>query len=128
VIANPDSDIKDARENGKRSAGSGNFVLFPSLRQRREQDLEPTCPFGHGLAIPTLSDYLRAQNKRNARQIVSYASRYFPVLQKGDASYILAIKSPAARHHAMEALSNLSKHLGYYQRWRDIYSRYCIVA
>ena len=77
-----------------------------------------------GLAISTLSDYLHAQNKRNANQITSYASRYFQVLQKGDASPILAIKSPAARHHAMEALSILSKHLGCYQRWRDVCSRY----
>ncbi len=78
-----------------------------------------------GLAIRTLFfDYLRAQNKRNASQIVSYASRFVDVLHSGDASPILAIKSPAARHHTMEALSLLSKYFGVYQRWTDIRSRY----
>src|SRR5919107_4421747 len=58
--------------------------------------------------------YLKSQNKRNIRQIVSYAQRYHSILETGDASALTSLQSPAMRRHAMESLISLSKYLGCY--------------
>ena len=59
-------------------------------------------------------DYLKAQKKRNVRQIVCYAKRYATtVLETGDASILTTLPS-ATRLHVMEALAAYSKHKGSY--------------
>jgi hypothetical protein len=73
----------------------------------------------------SFENYLKAQNKRNVRQIMCYAQRYAAVLQTGDASSIASLSSAAARRHAMESLSALSKYYGIYNTvWKDIRDRY----
>lgn len=68
----------------------------------------------------SFESYLKSQNKRNIRQIVSYAQRYHSVLETGDASPLTILQSPAMRLHAMESLTSLSKYLGCYDRWQEI--------
>jgi hypothetical protein len=82
-----------------------------------------------GLAIRTFSDvgfeqYLKAQRKRNLRQIVCYAKKYHNILETGDASRLLQAKSPAIRRHGLEALCLYSKHIGCYNHFKDIRARY----
>jgi hypothetical protein len=64
--------------------------------------------------------YLKAQNKRNIRQIMNYAQRYHSVLETGDVTPITNLQSGAMRRHAMESLTSLSKYLGCYDRWQEI--------
>jgi hypothetical protein len=68
--------------------------------------------------------YLKAQNKRNVKQIVCYARKYAAVLQTGDASSITSLSSGATRRHAMEALSVYSRFAGKYDIWKDICAKY----
>jgi len=68
--------------------------------------------------------YLKSQNKRNIRQIVSYAERYHSVLDTGDVSPLINLQSGAMRRHVMEALTALSKYLGSYDRWQEMRKRY----
>ena len=86
---------------------------------------------GRGIANATPSffllrfeTYLKAQNKRNVRQLLCYAQRYHTVLETGDASILSCLESSTIRHHAMEALSCLSKCNGTYDRWQEIRRRY----
>lgn len=71
-------------------------------------------------------DYLKAQKKRNVRQIVCYAKRYATtVLETRDASILTTLPS-ATRLHVMEALAAYSKHKGSYQRWQEIRKAYSL--
>ena len=86
---------------------------------------------GRGIANATPSffllrfeTYLKAQNKRNVRQLLCYAQRYHTVLETGDASILSCLESSTIRHHAMEASSCLSKCNGTYDRWQEIRRRY----
>jgi hypothetical protein len=67
--------------------------------------------------------YLKAQNKRNIRQILCYTKKYRNVLETGDAACMAMVK-PSVRRHAMEALSLYSKHIGCCQVWKDIRTKY----
>jgi hypothetical protein len=82
-----------------------------------------------GLAIPTwmgFEQYLKAQKKRNVRQILCYARRYHDVLETGDASVIASLSSGALRRHAMEALTVYAKYSGSYENWCYIRRRYSL--
>jgi hypothetical protein len=121
--------------DNKSSAGSGNFVPFTGSSN-------PSVLSDMGLAIRkhpclAISDsnsstsdsqlfetYLKSQNKRNIRQIVSYAQRYHNVLETADVSPLINLQSGAMRRHAMESLTCLSKYLGCYDRWQEIRKRY----
>jgi len=83
---------------------------------------------GRGIANPQeeFLTYLKAQNKRNAKQIMCYAQRYYHVIATGDATAIASLSSGALRRHAMEALTSLSKYLGCYDRWQQIRKRYSL--
>lgn len=91
---------------------------------------------GRGIANPqecllaaTVADfesYLKAQKKRNVRQIMCYAQRYHSVLETRDATPLVNLQSGATRRHAMEALVALSKHTGSYDRWQEIRKRYSL--
>ena len=74
----------------------------------------------------SFESYLKSQNKRNIRQIVSYAQRHHSVLENGDASQLINLQSGAMRRHAMEALTALSKYLGCYDTWQEIRKRYSL--
>jgi hypothetical protein len=56
--------------------------------------------------------------------MVTYAQRFGAVLQTGDATPLVNLQSAAVRHHAMEALSALSKYMGRYNVWKDIREKY----
>jgi integrase len=68
--------------------------------------------------------YLKTQNKRNIRQILCYARRYATVLETGDATPLVNLHSDTMRHHTLEALANLAKYQGRYDRWLQIRQRY----
>jgi hypothetical protein len=72
----------------------------------------------------SFESYLKSQNKRNIRQILSYAQRYHSILETGDASPLINLQSAAMRRHAMESLTSLSKYLGCYDTWQEIRKRY----
>jgi hypothetical protein len=75
---------------------------------------------------PSFEQYLKAQKRRNVRQIMCYAQRYSSVLETGDASVLAALSSGAIRRHAMEALTVLSKYQGCYDRWCQIRKCYSL--
>jgi Archaeal phage integrase len=90
---------------------------------------------GRGIANPQVlpscdsnslcfKSYLKAQKKRNVRQIMCYAQEYHTILETGDASILSCLESSTIRRHAMEALSCLSKCNGTYDRWQEIRRRY----
>jgi hypothetical protein len=90
---------------------------------------------GRGIAKPypqllqqqqSFEQYLKAQKRRNPRQIICYAKRYHNILQTGDASVLAALSSGAIRRHAMEALTVLSKYQGCYDRWCQIRKCYSL--
>jgi hypothetical protein len=91
---------------------------------------------GRGIANPqdyvladTVADfesYLKAQKKRNVRQIMCYAQKYHTVLETGDATAITSLSSGALRRHAMESLTALSKFNGSYDRWQGIRKCYSL--
>ncbi len=66
----------------------------------------------------SFESYLKSQNKRNIRQIVSYAQRYHSILETGDVSPLINLQSNAMRRHAMESLTSLSKYFGCYDDGR----------
>ena len=92
---------------------------FRSCPHKREQNFEPTCPFGHGISNPnfennnnndnqsentrsfelfpsfSFKEYLKAQNRCNVRQLMYYARKYHRVLISGDGSVITATASPS---------------------------------
>ena len=72
----------------------------------------------------SFESYLKSQNKRNIRQVVSYAQRYHSVLETGDVSPLINLQSDAMRRHAMESLTSLSKYFGCYDKWQEIRKRY----
>jgi hypothetical protein len=80
--------------------------------------------------LSDFSDYLKAQNKSNVRQILCYARKYASILETGDASPLLVLtkssSSPAIRRHAMESLAAFSKYAGCYQRWQQIRQAYSL--
>jgi hypothetical protein len=72
-------------------------------------------------------NYLKAQNKRNIRQILCYAQRFGSILETGDVSPLINLQSSGTvRRHAMESLTALSKYLGCYDQWQDIRKRYSL--
>jgi hypothetical protein len=79
-----------------------------------------------GLAIHNFEEYLKSQNKRNIRQILSYAQRYHNILETGDATPLVLTKSSTTRRHAMESLAVYSKYLGCYGRWQQIRQAYSL--
>lgn len=82
---------------------------------------------GRGIANPQeFAACLKAQNKRNLRQIICYAQTYSSVLQTGDASVISSLSSDALRRHAMEALAALANYQGCYDRWQQIRKNYSL--
>jgi hypothetical protein len=88
----------------------------PSLVGRgiaNPQELPSCCDSG---SSNNFESYLKAQNKRNVKQIMCYAQRYHGVLDTGDASVLVKLSSGAVRRHAMEALTALSKYSGSYDK------------
>jgi hypothetical protein len=73
----------------------------------------------------SFESYLKAQNKRNVKQIMCYAQRYHNILKTGDATPLVNLSGPV-RRHAMESLSALSKYSGSYDRWQEIRRRYSL--
>ncbi len=69
--------------------------------------------------IINFQNYLKAQKKRNIRQMICYAQKYLPVLETGDATVLTTLSGPC-RRHVMEALTAYSKYNGTYQRWQEI--------
>ena len=136
VAASSHNNNKSDNEDG---AGSGTLAS-PSQSEIREGNISnPRVLSDMGLAIRkhtclavrrsndnslTFEDYLKSQNKRNIRQIISYAERYRSVLDTGDVSPLINLKSGAMRRHVMEALTALSKYLGFYDRWQEMRKRY----
>jgi hypothetical protein len=90
----------------------------PSLVGRGIANLSP-----HSQLSSSFEDYLRSQNRRNIKQIVSYASRYHGILQSGEATTLAGLR-PAVRRHTMESLTAYSKYMGCYDRWQEIRRRY----
>jgi Archaeal phage integrase len=72
------------------------------------------------------SEYLKAQKKRNVRQILCHVQRYHNVLKTGDASVLVSLSSGALRRHAMEALTAYAKYSGLYEEWCQIRKRYSL--
>jgi hypothetical protein len=85
---------------------------------------------GRGIAKPypqsTFEQYLKAQRRRNVRQVLCYAKRYHSVLETGDASVLVGLSSGALRRHAMEALTAYAKYSGLYENWCQIRKRYSL--
>jgi hypothetical protein len=91
---------------------------------------------GRGIANPQeyrltanvvdFQSFLKAQKKRNVRQIMSYAQRYHSVLETGDATPLVSLQSGAVRRHAMEALAAYAKCNGSYDKWQQIRQRYSL--
>jgi hypothetical protein len=86
---------------------------------------------GRGIAKPypqqsTFEQYLKAQKRRNVRQVLCYAQRYHKVLETGDASALASLSSGALRRHAMEALTAYAKYAGSYEEWCQIRKSYSL--
>jgi hypothetical protein len=88
---------------------------------------------GRGIANPQkcllaadFKNYLKSQNRRNIKQIVSYAQRYNNILETGDTTPLVNLSSGAMRRHAMEALTTLSKYRGTYDNWYQTRKRYSL--
>jgi hypothetical protein len=84
---------------------------------------------GRGIANPhelfsNFENYLKAQKKRNFKQIICYAQKYANVLETQDATPLVNLSSAPQRRHAMEALAALSKFAGCYNVWKDICNKY----
>src|SRR3712207_4797822 len=110
----------EAHTESESDSGSGSELRgSPSLVGRGIAN-----PQEHFLAAD-FESYLRAQNKRNIKQIMSYAQRYHGVLETGDATPVVKLSS-ASRRHAMEALAILSKYYGIYDKWQQIRKRYSL--
>jgi intergrase/recombinase len=71
-------------------------------------------------------DYLKAQNKRNIRQIICYAKRYATVLDSGDATPLVNLRSNTMRRHTLEALANLAKFQGRYDVFLQLRQKYSL--
>jgi hypothetical protein len=117
---------KFKKKTKEKSAGSGMLVL-PSPPLRGEGNISnPRVLSDMGLAIPTeamattsFEQYLKAQGKRNVRQIFCYEKKYHDVLETGDASALMQAKSPAIRRHVLQALCLYLKHTGCYNLFKD---------
>jgi hypothetical protein len=83
-----------------------------------------TCLVVSSSNSQSFETYLKSQNKRNIRQIASYA-RYHSILETADASPLISVQSGAMRRHAMESLTALSKYLGCYDRWQEKIRKRC---
>jgi hypothetical protein len=70
--------------------------------------------------------HLKAQKKRNVRQIMCYVQKYQSVLETQDATPIVNIQNGSLRRHAIEALTDLSKYQGCYNRWQQIRKDYSL--
>src|SRR5919107_5151533 len=68
-----------------------------------------TCLVVSSSNSQSFETYLKSQNKRNIRQIASYA-RYHRIFETADASPLISVQSGAMRRHAMESLTALSKY------------------
>jgi hypothetical protein len=70
----------------------------------------------------SFAQYLKAQKKRNVRQILCYAKRYHKVLETGDASALVNLQqqSGSIKRHAMEAITAYAKYSGCYDKWCQI--------
>ena len=99
----------------------------------QEEQQEQPCPsrirgfeMSYSSSHYSFEQYLKAQKKRNVRQIISYAKRYHQVLETGDASALVALSSGAMRRHAMEAITVYAKYSGLYEEWCQIRKRYSL--
>jgi hypothetical protein len=79
----------------------------------------------HGFELSLFEDYLRAQNKRNIRQLICYSRKYRQVLESGNAGPLLNLSS-AKRLHVMEALAAYAKYMGIYEKWQQIRKLYSL--
>ncbi len=75
------------------------------------------------MAMEEFEKYLSTQGRRNIKQILLCAKCYGHILKTKYAREFLTISAPK-RHHAMEALTALSKYQGGYDQWRLIKERY----
>ena len=57
------------------------------------------------------------------RDKISYAKRFYFVLQKEDASSLTQL-TPDVKSHVMKSLANLSKFIGKYDRWLEVIKKY----
>jgi hypothetical protein len=84
----------------------------------------PLQPAATPLQHSSFEAYLKAQNKRNVRQIICYARKYQTVLQTGDAMPLVNV-SAAVRRHVMEGLAAYAKFSSCYNTfWKDICAKY----
>src|SRR5215212_592718 len=98
------------------------FESEPRVTERGSPSL-----VGRGIANPQeFRLYLKAQNKRNIRQIISYVQRFGSILENDDASPLVNLQSSAVRRHAMEALTAYAKFSGAYENWCQIRKRYSL--
>jgi hypothetical protein len=105
------------------------LTLYPKGHVGSKLALQPSRSDAATLLLPLpqhFEEYLKAQKKRNVRQIICYARKYSAVLETGDATALMNLSSGAVRRHAMEALTALSKYLGLYDRWQQIHKRYSL--
>jgi hypothetical protein len=112
-ISNPRvlSDMGLAIPTGLRN-NNNNIIL--SSKSERPLGFEPH----------SFETYLKAQKKRNLRQIMCYAQRYHQLLETGNCASLVNLQSGTIRRHSMEALTELSKFLGVYDNWCIIRKRY----
>jgi DNA-directed RNA polymerase specialized sigma24 family protein len=95
--------------------------------KRGEWDTRAAFPFSSPPSSPSsFEQYLKAQKKRNVRQIVCYAQRYHRVLETGDPSALVSLPSGAMRRHAMEAITAYAKYSGLYEKWCQIRKHYSL--
>jgi hypothetical protein len=80
-----------------------------------------------GLAIHNFEDYLKAQNKRNIKQIMCYVRQFAGIVESGDATPIVHLQSGTTiRRHVLEALTVYAKYRGVYSRWCYIRKSYSL--
>ena len=63
------------------------------------------------------------QSKTSVRDKLSYAKRFYQVLEKQDASSLTTL-TPDVKSHVMKAIAALSKFSGVYDKWLTIIKRY----
>ena len=63
------------------------------------------------------------QSQTSVRDKLSYAKRFYHVLEKQDASSITTL-TPDVKSHVMKAIAALSKFSGAYDKWLTIIKRY----
>ena len=103
----------------------GRLPLYESTIRTTQSSVRKERPSSSARQSEGFVSFLKSQGKTfwTIKQRKNYAIRYGHILDTGDASELLSVRT---KHNVLSALANLAKYQGRYQVFLDIRQRYAL--